>query len=73
MPEETNQTEETSNEVEAVTCENAIQDLSMAICKLNYAVTLLPGSKEQRQVLAEANELAEPYTPQLEDNQDDAA
>lgn len=53
------------------TLEEAVEDLSMAICKLTYAVTLMPGTKEHKDALAKAMALAEPYTPQLEDNHDD--
>lgn len=53
------------------TLEQAVEDLSMAVCKLTYAVTLMPGTKEHKEALAKAMALAEPYTPQLEDNNDD--
>lgn len=48
-----------------------IDVLAMSICKLAYAVTLQPGTKERKEALAKAVALAEPYTPQLEDNHDD--
>jgi len=48
-----------------------IEDLSMSICKLSHAASLIPGTKEHQRIVAEAMALAEPYTPQVEDNEDD--
>jgi len=66
MPEE-NQAQDTAPK----NATEIIEDLSMAVCNLCHAATLMPGSKEQKTFLAKSMALAEPFTPQVEDNHDD--
>jgi len=47
------------------------EQLAMAQCKILAAMECTAFSKERKKLMAEARELSEPLTPQVEDNHDD--